>query len=306
MQRCWLVVVLLLIAGCRETSPDPPGDRRLHVVCTTGMIGDLARRIGGDEILVTDLFKPGVDPHTYRPTTDDLTILNRAGAVLYNGLHLEGKMDTVLEKLNARMPSLPVGELLFDHEKTVPLLKNDEGHPDPHVWFDVRLWSAAAQVVGDALVKHDAAHAEIFRQRTDTYRARLAKLHEDTRADIATIPGERRVLVTSHDAFRYFGRAYAIEVRGVQGINTEAEASVRDITGLVDFLATRKVKAVFVESSVNPRNMRSLIEGCAARGHTVSVGGELFSDAMGDPGTPDGTYEGMIRHNVATMLKALR
>lgn len=308
MTRRCLLLVLCLMSGCLRDAgtSNGGGESRRHVVCTTGMIGDLARTIGGDELRVTDLFKPGVDPHTYRPTTEDLATLNSAELVFYNGLHLEGKMDTVLEKLNARIPSIAVGERLFDYHPTATLLKNSEGHPDPHVWFDVTLWTAAAQVVGDSLAKHDAAHADTFRKRTESLVSRLGKLHEETRTTIATLPKERRVLVTSHDAFRYFGRAYDIEVRGVQGINTEAEASVRDIASLVDFLVKRQVKSVFVESSVNPRNMQSLIEGCKARGHDVHTGGELFSDAMGDPGTPDGTYEGMIRHNVATFLKGLQ
>ena len=312
----------LILAGCSTGVAVPENSRTFHgslpikAVCTTGMVGDLVRNVGGANVVVTDLFKAGVDPHTYRATTDDLRTLQSADIVFYNGLHLEGKMGTVLERRGQKVPSVGIGDSLA----TAPApqsdarqatyekgwLLRDGEHPDPHIWFDVHLWSKMADVVADKLAEFDPPRADEYRKRGSEYRARLEKLDAEVRGQIAGIPKEKRVLITSHDAFRYFGRAYDIDVRGIQGVSTETEASVSHITDLVDFLTKSKVQAVFVESSVNPRNMKALIEGCQARGHSVRQGGELFSDAMGNPGTPDGTYEGMIRHNVKTVLDALK
>lgn len=313
--RLLLIGLLLTIAGCTRDQATT-ADQRLNIVCTTGMIGDLARTIGGPHVAVTDLFKAGVDPHTYRATTDDLRTLQSARFVFYNGLHLEGKMGAVLEQLGERS-SMGIGDALAklppptgssprDEIYKSGWLLRDGDHPDPHIWFDVRLWTKMADVVANKLAEIDAAHAADYRQRAAEYIGRLEKLDTEVGAALATIPAEQRVLVTSHDAFRYFGRAYGVQVKGIQGVSTESEASVGHITELVAFLTKSKVKAVFVESSVNPRNMQALREGCEKRGHIVNLGGELFSDAMGDPGTPEGTYEGMIRHNVRTVVEALK
>ncbi len=314
-------------AGC-STSPSTPasaktfsGKHPIKAVATTGMIGDLVRNVGGAQVQVTDLFKPGVDPHTYRASTEDLRVLQSADIVFYNGLHLEGKMGSILEKLGEKVPSIGVGDGLQTLPKInfktadVPQrdlvyqdgwLLRDGDHPDPHIWFDVRLWAKMADVVAEKLAAFDPTHAADYRKRGDEYRERLLKLDSEVGEQLKAVPTERRVLVTSHDAFRYFGRAYKVDVRGIQGVSTETEASVGHITELVDFLTKAKVKAVFVESSVNPRNMKALMEGCQARGHAVHLGGELFSDAMGETGTPEGTYEGMIRHNAKTIVEALK
>jgi manganese/zinc/iron transport system substrate-binding protein len=229
--------------------------------------------------------------------------MNDADVIFYSGLHLEGKMTEALEELARKKPSFPVTEYL----KPTAILIDAHQHPDPHVWFDVSLWSEVAGIIGDALALYDPANSAIYKKNMAAYRLKLAELHDEAKKKIASIePVEKRVMVTSHDAFRYFGRAYGLEVRGIQGISTDAEASVRDINELVDFLVRRKINAVFVETSVSPRTMKSLQEGCKARGHTVVLGGELFSDAMGKEGTAQGTYIGMIRHNVNTIVKALR
>lgn len=315
--RFAVVALLALAVGCRsEVAPRKTraGDAPIRAVATTGMIGDLVREIGGPEVQVADLFPPGVDPHTHRASLADLQALNAADIIFYNGLHLEGKMGAVLERLGDKIPSIAVGDVL--QSTPVPadapaiyqagwLLKDDE-HPDPHVWFDVALWSKLADVVAERLADYDLAHASEYRRRAGEYRDRLLRLDAEVRSKLAAIPKSARVLITSHDAFRYFGRAYDVEVRGIQGVSTESEASVGHIADLVDFLSRAKVKAVFVESSVSPRNMQALIEGCQARGHAVKLGGELFSDAMGPPGTPEARYEGMIRHNVQTIVEALQ
>ncbi len=278
------------------------GARPIKATCTVGMVADIVRNVGGDLVAVEQMWGEGSDPHTHKVTADDLVMLDNADIIFYSGLHLEGKMSETLERLASKKPVFGVTEYL-DAKK---LLRDEHDHPDPHVWFDVALWSEVAQITGDVLALYDPTNAAAYAKNTAAYRTELGKLHDETKKLLAAIPRDQRVLVTSHDAFRYFGRAYDIEVRGVQGISTETEASLREVNQLVDFLVTRKVKAVFVETSVNQRNMESLRRGCKSRGHDVALGGELFSDAMGKVGEPTGTYIGMIRHNVYTIAKALR
>jgi manganese/zinc/iron transport system substrate-binding protein len=278
------------------------GGYPIDVVCTTGMVADLARHVGGDRVKVTQLMGEGVDPHLYKASPGDVNRLGRADLIFYSGLHLEGKMADVFVRMARRKPTFAVTEYIAEGR----ILDSPDGAYDPHLWFDVSLWREAAGVVRDVLKTFDPKHAAEYQRRADTYQVELDKLHEYAKKQLASIPKERRVLVTAHDAFRYFGRAYDVEVKGIQGISTESEAGVREVNALVDFLVRRKVKAVFVESSVSDRNVQALLEGCRAKGHTVVVGGELFSDAMGKEGTPRGTYVGMVQHNVDTIVKALK
>ncbi|HEX4131496.1 MAG TPA: zinc ABC transporter substrate-binding protein [Pirellulales bacterium] len=307
--------LLASLAGCTSTTDGKPtnvpsGRRTLSVnpadpircVATTGMVADVVRNVGGPLVAVDQLMGAGVDPHLYKASTGDIARLGSAEAIFFSGLHLEGKMADVFVGLARRRPTYAVTERIADDR----LLEVAAGHYDPHVWFDVSLWSETVPVVRNALVEIDPAHREDYRQRAEAYRAQLDELHQWCKAQAATIPPEHRVLVTAHDAFHYFGRAYGLEVRAIQGISTESEAGVREINELVAFLVERKIKAVFVESSVSERNIRALVEGCHAQEHEVAVGGELFSDAMGAAGTPEGTYIGMVRHNVNTIVGALR
>jgi manganese/zinc/iron transport system substrate-binding protein len=248
------------------------------------------------------LMGEGVDPHLYLASPADVARLDRADIVFYSGWHLEGKLADLLGRLSRRKTTVAVAEAIDESR----ILHDNENAHDPHVWFDVSMWSDAAGAVRDALVAYDPPHGDEYRKNADAYQDRLAELHAYAKQQLATIPKEQRVLVTAHDAFQYFGRAYDLEVRGIQGISTDSEAGVRQVNDLVDFLVQRKIKAVFVESSVSDQNVMSLIEGAAAQNHTVAIGGELFSDAMGAEGTPEGTYEGMVRHNVDTVVKALR
>jgi len=266
------------------------------------MVADIVENLGGEHVKVAALMGEGVDPHLYKASPADVSQLSRADIVFYSGLHLEGKLAELLERMGARKPTIGVAERISPDK----ILTDDRGARDPHVWFDVSLWSEAAAAAADALCEFDPPHAAEYQARAAEYRRRLSKLDAYARQQLATIPRARRVLVTAHDAFRYFGRAYDTEVRGIQGISTESEAGVQQVTELVDFLSQQKVKAVFVETSVSDQNIRSLLEGCAARGHNVIIGGSLFSDAMGKSGTPDGTYEGMVKHNVDTIVGALR
>lgn len=278
------------------------GTGSVHAVCTTGMVADLVRAVGGDRVQVTQLMGDGVDPHLYKTSVQDLRTLNAADIVFYSGLHLEGKMAEALEHLSNEKPSIAVASAI-DKGK---LLKVGEAQYDPHVWFDVSLWRDALGAVERGLATFDPSAASAYEQRAAKYRGELEALDQYCRIQIAAIPKPRRVLVTAHDAFRYFARAYDIEVRAIQGVSTETEAGVKEINQLIDFLVSRGIKAVFVESSVSDRNVRALVEGCKFRGHDIRVGGELFSDAMGATGTPEATYPGAVRHNVNTIAAALK
>lgn len=276
----------------------------LQVVATTGMIADLARAVGGDQVQVRALIGSGIDPHLYRPTRSDIQALNRAEVVLINGLHLEGRMGDVLARLGrggkpvvAVAEAVPLARRLLDED--------DTGAFDPHIWMDPSLWAEALEAVRVVLSQQRPQAAETFAANAVSYRAEMQALDDWARARLASIPAERRVLVTAHDAFAYFGRAYGVEVHGIQGLSTESEAGLADINRLVDLLVARGIGAVFVESSVTDRNVRALIEGAAARNHRVVIGGELFSDAMGTEGSYEGTWLGMIDHNVTTIVRAL-
>jgi manganese/zinc/iron transport system substrate-binding protein len=275
----------------------------LRVTATTGMIADTARAIGGEHVVVTGLMGPGVDPHLYKATQGDLEKLQSADLVLYNGLHLEGRMADVLVKLARTVKTVQVTE-------TIPVERLREppefsGHYDPHVWFDVSLWKPVSERIRDALIEADPAHAAAYQRRAENYLSELDALDAYARAEIARIPPEHRVLVTAHDAFGYFGRAYGIEVLGLQGISTASEYGLRDVERLVETIVARKIRAVFVESSVSPRSIEALIAGAKARGHEVKIGGELYSDALGAADGPAGSYIGMVRHNVDTIVRGL-
>jgi len=276
----------------------------LRVLATTAMIGDLTRRIGGERIRLDVLMGEGVDPHLYKPTREDVAKLLAAELVLFNGLLLEGKMADAFERVSrAGKPVVPVAEALPAEFLLAP--EGAEGSHDPHVWMDPRAWSRAAGVIAERLSAVDKEGAAYFAANLAALQGEIAALDSWAERAIASIPAQQRVLVTAHDAFSYFSRRYGIEVLGIQGLSTESEAGLRRIQELVGLLAERRVPAVFVETSVSDRNIRALVEGAAARGHQVAIGGSLFSDAMGAPGTYEGTYIGMIDHNVTTVVRAL-
>jgi manganese/zinc/iron transport system substrate-binding protein len=273
-----------------------------RILATVAMVGDLVREIGGDRVRAETLLGEGVDPHTYRPTRADIARLNAADMIFYNGLLLEGQMTDVFVRLaRSGKPVFSVTELLAADQ----LLREDDGKDDPHVWMDVSLWAKAAQRVRDELIRFRPRDADIFRRNGDDLARRLSALDAYVKQVIGSVPEQRRILVTAHDAFGYFSRRYGIAVEGIQGLSTEAEAGVRRIQELVDMLVERRVPAVFVETSVNDRNVRAVIEGAAAKGHQVAIGGSLFSDAMGAPGTYEGTYVGMMDHNATIIARAL-
>ena len=274
------------------------------ISATVGMIADVVRNVAGKRANVEGIIGEGVDPHLYKPTTSDIKALQGADVIFYNGLSLEGKMGDVLIRMGrVGKPVYAVTEEILDQGDYV--MTDEEEHYDPHVWMDVSGWIRAVDVVASGLSDYDEAGADIYTAKASAFKAKLQQLDTYAKKVIASIPKDRRVLVTAHDAFGYMARSYDLDVRGIQGISTESEAGVKDIEDLVSFLVKRQIPAIFVESSVSDKNVKALAEGARAQGHEVVIGGELFSDAMGLTGTYEGTYIGMIDHNVTTIARAL-
>ena len=296
-----LSLLCLFILGC-ETNTSDEGE--YDIVCTTGMIGDMVQNLVGDSLKVHNLMGPGVDPHLYKATQGDIAKLNGAKVIVYNGLHLEGKMNEIFEKLRKRKKIIVVSNGLEETE----LINSTDfvGAQDPHIWFDVALWKKALAAVSLELQKEFPQLVNTIRLNEITYNAQLMALDKYCSDQLALIPDSQRIMITAHDAFKYFGRAYGIEVRGLQGISTTAEFGLQDISELVNFVTEKKIKALFVESSVPQKSIEAVIEGCEKRGHKVVLGGELFSDAMGAANSREGTYVGMVKHNVETIVNALK
>jgi manganese/zinc/iron transport system substrate-binding protein len=269
---------------------------------TIGMVADIVKQVARDRAEVTNIIGAGVDPHIFNPTRSDVAVLLKSDIVFYAGLLLEGQMSDILVKVSRKRPVYAVTELLTE---SYLIQDSQSNYHDPHVWMDVRGWMKAVNVVYDALKEFDPPNAEYYQNNAKLYLKQLEKLDNYAREVIGTIPQKQRVMVTAHDAFNYMGRAYNLEVMGIQGISTESEAGLKDINRIVDDLVNRKIPAVFVETSVSDKNVKALIEGAKSRGHTVKIGGSLFSDAMGKSGTYEGTYIGMIDHNVTTITRAL-
>ena len=307
-----LLTCTLLAVGCdRADSAAPmtqgaagPKAYPYTVVTTIGMVTDIVQQVAGDKARVTGLIGAGVDPHLYKPTRNDVAALLEADVVFYSGLMLEGKMaDTFVKIARSGKPVHAVTELIDESLLLSP--PEFQGHHDPHVWMDVSKWMKAVEAVAKSLAQYDAANAAYYQANAERYLAELGKLDAYAKQVIGSIPEKQRILVTAHDAFKYFGEAYKLEVRGIQGISTESEAGLQDINGLVETLVKNDVRAVFVETSVAEKNVRALIDGARARGKDVKIGGSLYSDAMGAAGTYEGTYVGMIDHNVTTIARAL-
>jgi len=278
-------------------------DKKINVVTSTGMIADAVHMVGGDLVDVQTLMGAGVDPHAYRQTRSDIVAMANADLVLWNGLYLEAQMEDFLLDLSAEKPVVAVAEGV--PENLLIGSEDYEGRYDPHLWMNPNLWSRVVINVRDALSEVHPEGAEVFAANADDYLDILSDLARYTTDVLASVPAESRILLTSHDAFNYFGNAYGFEVVGIQGISTESEAGLQRITELVDLLIERDIRAVFVETSVSDRNIRALVEGARAEGHMVTIGGELFSDAMGEPGTYEGTYVGMIDSNATIISRAL-
>lgn len=295
----------LVLGALAWTITASAAETRLRAVATTSMVADLVRQVGGVRVAVDGLMGPGVDPHLYKATASDIVKLQRADVIFYNGLMLEGRLADLFTRLArtkrhvyALAESIPAEALIEPDGRG--------GHHDPHVWFDVSLWARCVDIVVEGLSAADARNADYYREQGRATSARLAGLHAWALSKAGELPAGSRVLVTSHDAYNYFGRAYGFEVVGLQGISTVSEAGLADMARLVDFIKARGLKAIFVESSVPPDTIRRLAQDAGVR-----VGGELFSDAMGTPGQIEngydlGTYEGMVKHNLTTIVEALK
>ena len=295
-------VVALFVSGCGSSDSDTTGSGEgLRVVATTNIVGDLATVIGGDDVQVTSLMEAGVDPHLYKATAGDIDTLRESELVFYGGLHLEGKMDEIFEEMSRTRPTVAVTrDIPEDRLITV------DGDHDPHIWFDVDLWAIAARTVMDAYREADPDNAAAYEDRYEAYVAELDGLTSRIEAAVTTVPERSRLLVTSHDAFAYFGRRYGFDVQGIQGISTAGEATTADIRRVAKLLVDRRIKAVFVESATPRQTIDAVLAEARNQGWTATVGGELFADAAGSAGTPEGTYIGMVRHNVDLIMGSLR
>jgi len=308
--------LVLIVGGC--IGPQPPaatlnstggtdgefsGEYPIRTIATVGMVADIVSHVGNEHVEVTQIMGAGVDPHMYKATRDDVQSIMDGDIIFYSGLMLEGKMVDTLIKISRTKPVYAVTELIDDSL----LLEPDDfaGHYDPHVWMDVATWSDCVDAVAKALSEFDPEHAESYQSSAEVYREQLAELHSYGLQSIGTIPESSRVLITSHDAFNYFGRAYGLDVQGVQGISTESEAVLQRVNELVDLIVDKDIKAVFVESSVPRKNIEALVDGAQSRRTEVEIGDELFSDAMGESGTYEGTYMGMLDHNITIVTRAL-
>jgi manganese/zinc/iron transport system substrate-binding protein len=293
-------IALVTVQGCGN-GESVENDDRPFVVTTTNLIRDVVQNVGGDDIRVVSLMGPGVDPHVYRATPRDFRRMERSDLVLYNGLYLEGRLSEILDRLGdqsrAVTGSIPRDKLID--------ATDFGGVYDPHVWFDAELWTYVVKDVRDALTKLLPDREEDFARRAEQYKRELMELHEYAKDRIRNIPEERRIMITAHDAFQYFSRAYDIEVRGLQGLSTATEFGIQDVTRMVSLIIQRNIPAIFIETGVSTRAIESVIAGVRERGYEVQLGGELFSDSMGALGTPEGTYAGMFRHNVETIVIAL-
>lgn len=302
---CIVVFALLMSCTSAEEEAVPLGDRAIRVVATTSIVADLVRAVGGVEVSVESLMGPGVDPHLYKASARDVSKMVESDIVVYNGLHLEGKMGDLFEAMAERgKPTVAIAKV------SVPdsLLRASElfqGNYDPHIWFDAELWARAAHALANALGNLDSTREATFAARGDAYADELLKVHAYVHEKADEVPTEQRVLITSHDAFGYFGRAYGFEVHGLQGISTASEAGAADVQNLAALVTKRRIPAMFIESSVSPRGIEAVQEAVRAKGFDVSIGGTLYGDALGGPSTPAATYLDMIRYNIDTIVEAL-
>ncbi len=308
--KYFLFIALLtgLVSCSREEGDggvkNSAGSGVLNLVATTGMITDIAQVVGGEHVKVRGLMGPGVDPHLYKASAGDVALLSGADLIFYNGLHLEGKMSEIFEQMKKRgIDTVAVTDSIDRSLLETP--PQFEGNYDPHVWFDVTMWMKAVETVRDTLISTDPANAIEYRANTEAYLTELSALNEYVQSKANLLPEDKRVLITAHDAFSYFGRRYGFEVKGLQGISTVSEAGTQDVQNLAAFIVERRIPAIFVESSVPPKFIEAVQAAVEAKGFDVKVGGSLYSDAMGNPGTPDGTYIGMVRHNIDTIVGAL-
>lgn len=299
-----LILTGFILSACAPSQPaEDITERMINVVATTSMIADAVENIGGDRVDVTNLMGPGIDPHLYKASESDVSKMAGADIIFYNGLGLEAQMAEVFQQMRGQIVTVAVAEVIDEAE----LLEDEEYEdaPDPHIWFDVSMWMRAVEQIRDSLVELDPDSSAIYEANAASYLAQLEELHEYILEQAARVPEDQRVLITAHDAFQYFGAAYGFEVRGLQGISTETEAGTADVRELADFIVDRDIKAIFIETSVPDRSILAVQAAVEARDHRVEIGGELYSDALGSPGSQAGTYIGMLGYNIDTIVNAL-
>lgn len=302
----FLILTLMTVSyGCtKDNNSESSKDSKINIVSTTGMINDIVINIAGDLVDSKSLMGPGVDPHLYRASANDVNVLSNADIIFYNGLHLEGKMSEVFSKMQKQgIKTVPVAETIDKSRLISP--EEYEGNYDPHVWFDVSLWKNSVDSVRDTMTEFDPENREAYEQNYNQYIAKLDELHNYVLKKAKTVPEEKRVLITAHDAFNYFGIGYDFEVIGLQGISTDTEASTSDVQRVTSEIVKRKIPAVFIESSLSPKYIEAVKASVKSKGFDVKLGGLLYADALGNPGTPEGTYYGMFRHNIDTIVNAL-
>lgn len=297
----WMVLIFLII-GCSSDSSKKASQP--SIVTTTGILADLVQNIAGPELTVQGLMGPGTDPHLYKASQGDIRKLASAEIIFYNGLHLEGKMTEILEKMSQNKKVIAVSSDI-NKQKLIPL-EGATSTYDPHVWFNVGLWRQTIPVIHEALAESFPAYASSFKENAARMDSLYADLHQWVTEQVASVPETQRKLITAHDAFGYFGKAYDIEVYGLQGISTVAEYGVNDINRMVDLILETRIRAVFVETSVPQRSIEAVVAGVRAKGGTVNIGGTLYSDALGGPDSRADTYIDMVRHNVRTIVQALK
>lgn len=299
-----LLVFSLLLSACAANNNDSDKSSKggkISIVTTIAQIAEPLSIIGGDKVSVVSLMGPGVDPHLYNATQGDIGKMSSADMVFYSGLHLEGNMAEVFEQIGKTKPVIAIAEAIPEDQR----LKDVKGDTDPHVWFDIDIWKIGLEAATEGLKENYPEDAAYFEQNKTEYFIKLDELKDESAALMSSIPENQRVLVTAHDAFGYFGRMFDLDVVGLQGLSTEDEIGITDVDDTIEILLKHEVPAVFVESSINQNSINAVIEGAASRGLKLELGGELFSDAMGDGGTVEGTYIGMYQHNVSTIAKAL-
>lgn len=298
----WLLVISLLSLSC--SSPEKVSNGKLTVVATTGMLYDAVINIAGDKVEAEAIMGPGVDPHLYKATQGDLARFNAADVIVYNGILLEGKMTEVLAKLGRQKSVFAVAEAIPQDRLMSAVGYKDA--LDPHVWFDVSRWKIVVSEIAKSLGSADSINADLYTANAQSYLLRLDSLDAFVKSRIAEIPESQRILVTAHDAFGYFGDAYGMQVEGLQGISTVADFGLKDIANIIDLIIANNVKSIFVETSVSEKSINAVITGCREKGQDVRIGGYLYSDAMGEFGTLEGTYIGMFEKNVNTIVEALK
>lgn len=304
MRQLALISILISFIACSPNQNESSANEKPHVVATTGMLYDAVINIAGNKMTAEAIMGPGVDPHLYKATQGDLAKFNKADLIIYNGILLEGKMSEILKKLGRQKPTVAAAE-------SVPkeILKSAIGYEDaydPHVWFDVTRWKYAVKAISHAIIELDTVNQEYYTANTKKYFTQLDSLHNYVKQRIKEIPEKQRILITAHDAFVYFGDAYGIRVEALQGISTVADFGLKDIAEIIDLIIENDVNAIFVETSVSEKSINAVVQGCKEKGHNVKIGGYLYSDAMGELGTEEGTYIGMFSSNVETIVNALK